>query len=124
VAKKKQVITTVTITDDWDNKELAESDAVEVRFGWAGTTYEMDLSKTNADKLEKLLKPYVEKARRVGGGRGRPKGSGSTRPNTGSGRSPDQLAAIREWLKKNGYEVNDRGRIKGELIDLFDAAHK
>jgi hypothetical protein len=68
------------------------------------------------------MEKWVAAASKVSGRRGRPKGS--SRPHTGSGRSKEELANIREWLKKNDHEVNERGRIKSELLDLYDAAHK
>ncbi|WP_458864192.1 Lsr2 family DNA-binding protein [Mycobacteroides abscessus] len=33
------------------------------------------------------------------------------------------MAAIRQWARKNGYEVSDRGRIKAEVVEAFEAAH-
>jgi hypothetical protein len=43
---------------------------------------------------------------------------------TGSGLDKEQLQAAREWLRAQGHDVSDRGRIKGELMDLYEAAHK
>ncbi|MGH8918096.1 MAG: histone-like nucleoid-structuring protein Lsr2, partial [Actinomycetes bacterium] len=28
-------------------------------------------------------------------------------------------AAIREWARKNGYNVSDRGRIPAEVLDAY-----
>ena len=28
--------------------------------------------------------------------------------------------AAREWFRANGYQVSDRGRIKAELMDLYN----
>ena len=119
MAKKTQTI--VTIIDDLDGTEL--TDAVEVVFGYKGTNYRMDLSKPNADKLDRLLHPYVEAAQKISGGRGRPKGTGTSRASTGSGLSKEELANIREWLRRNGHEVSERGRIKADLLALYDQAH-
>jgi hypothetical protein len=30
---------------------------------------------------------------------------------------------MREWAKKNGHEVSDRGRLQQEVIDAYLAAH-
>lgn len=38
-----------------------------------------------------------------------------------SGKSPAELAAIREWANANGYEVAERGRIKAEIVAAYDA---
>nr|WP_330359970.1 histone-like nucleoid-structuring protein Lsr2 [Mycobacteroides abscessus] len=54
------------------------------------------------------------------GGRGRrPKNVA----NESASASKEQLAAIRQWARKNGYEVSDRGRIKAEVVEAFEAAH-
>lgn len=115
-------IVTVEYVDDITGDALTEAQVNTVRFGFSGTEYEIDLSKKNADALEKALKPYVEAARRVSGRRGRPKAP-TARTNSGSGRSAAQLQAIREWAGKNGYEVAPRGRIAAEVLQAFDAEH-
>jgi hypothetical protein len=123
MAKKTQVL--ITIVDDFDGQELSEDQAHEVLFGWQNVSYRMDLSKANADKLEKLLKPYIEHAERLHGGRGRPRGAGgSKRADTGSGRPKEELQAIRDWAVKNGHEVSPRGRIKADILEAFDKAHE
>jgi hypothetical protein len=38
-------------------------------------------------------------------------------------RGKDELAEIRAWAKKNGHEVSERGRIKQDVLDAYDAAH-
>lgn len=35
----------------------------------------------------------------------------------------EELAAIRDWARRHGYEVADRGRIRSEVVEAFDAAH-
>lgn len=124
MAQKKVVLT--TYIDDLTGDELAEDQVHTVSFGWSGTQYEIDLSKAGAEKLEKLIKPYVDAGRRVGSTRGRPRGgsASSSRPNTGSGRSKEELQAIRDWAVKNGHEVSPRGRIKADVLEAFDAAHE
>lgn len=104
--------TVVTMTDDLDGSKAAGT----VQFGWNGATYEIDLSKKNANALEKALAPYVSAARRVRGGTGGRRG----RRAASAGRS--DLSALRAWAKKNGYEVADRGRIPAAVIDAFSAA--
>lgn len=120
MARKK--IITVEYVDDLTGDTLTEAQVNTVSFAWQNVQYEIDLSRKNADALAKLIKPYVAAGRRVSGGRGRPKRSG-TRASTGSGRNPEQLQAIRDWAGKNGYDVAPRGRIKAEVIEAFDAAH-
>lgn len=37
--------------------------------------------------------------------------------------SKEQLTAVREWARANGHDVSDRGRIKAEVFEAFEAAH-
>jgi len=44
------------------------------------------------------------------------------------GRSPAttdraQTQAIRDWARRNGHQVSDRGRIPSAVLDAFNAAH-
>lgn len=122
MAQRKVVIT--TIIDDLTDEEIPEDQAVELHFGWSGVNYKIDLSKPNADKFEKQMKQYVEAAARVSGGRGRPRGTGSKRADSGSGRSKEELQAIRDWAAKNGHEVSPRGRIAAPVLEAFDQSHQ
>jgi hypothetical protein len=31
--------------------------------------------------------------------------------------------AIREWARKNGHAVSDRGRIPASVVDAYESAH-
>jgi hypothetical protein len=107
------------LIDDIDGSEIREGGGERVEFSFRGTDYQIDLSAVNIAKLEKVLKPYIDAAAKVrGGGRTR---RGKVSVNGKS--SPEHLAAIREWARKNGHEVADRGRIKAEIVEAFDAAH-
>lgn len=87
------------------------------------TDYRIDLRPTNADKIESVFAPYIKVAEEVSSaGKARTKTSTATK-TSGSGRSVEQLKAIRDWAGKNGFDVSPRGRIKAEVIDAFDAAH-
>lgn len=106
------------LIDDIDGSEIREGSGESIQFSLRGVTYRIDLSSTNAAKLDKALKPYIEAAVKVATARrGRTKSS-----RTGSA-SREQLAVIREWARKRGYEVADRGRIRADLVDAFEAAH-
>jgi hypothetical protein len=122
----KKVQTLVTMVDDLTGEEIPDGQAEEVFIGWNNIQYRLDLSKSNAAKLEKLITPYIEVAARASGSRrGRPRGSGSsgTRAPSGSGRSKEALQDVRDWAAKNGHEVSPRGRIKGDVLEAYDAAH-
>lgn len=101
--------TTVTVTDDMDGSANAET----VGFGFRGATYEIDLSPKNQRAFEKALKPYIDAARTARGVRPRQRQQGSSRRD---------LAMIREWAGKNGYEVSDKGRVPRAVVEAYDAS--
>lgn len=43
---------------------------------------------------------------------------------SGSGKSPEELAKVREWARANGHEVADQGRIAKSIQEAYDEAHK
>jgi hypothetical protein len=107
------------LIDDIDGSEIPDGGGERVEFSVRGVNYQIDLSTANIAKLDKTLKPYIDAAAKVRGNRG-PRGKGANANGSGS---KDQLSAIREWARKNGHEVSDRGRIKAEVVEAFEAAH-
>jgi hypothetical protein len=109
----KQIIT--VLTDDLDGSDADRT----MEFGLDGVNYSIDLSDKNAGKLRKALEPYVSVASRVRGGAGNGRvASPAARPVRAN---RDQNQAIREWASKNGYEVSERGRIPGSIVEAFHA---
>jgi hypothetical protein len=106
----------VQLVDDLDG--TSSSDISTVTFGLDGVTYEIDLNENNASNLRDHLAEFIASARRTGGRVKR----GGTVTAGGSGRNREQTQAIREWAKKNGHDVSDRGRIPAAVIDAFEAA--
>jgi hypothetical protein len=103
------------LVDDIDGKELKDGEGETVTFSLDGTTYELDLSRKNADKFRGVFQDYIAAGRKVTGS----KTSGRGRKAPASGPS---AAEIRAWAKSNGYDVPDRGRIPSEVRDAFDKA--
>jgi hypothetical protein len=110
----RRVETVVTLTDDIDGSAADRT----VTFAVDGTTYEIDLSKGNAAAFEKVLRPYIEAARKVK----QPHTRRVPRRSSTSPRRPD-LAEIRSWARANGYEVSDRGRLPISVVEEYDALH-
>lgn len=107
------------LIDDIDGSEITEGGGERVEFTFRGVEYQIDLSSANVVKFDKAVKPFVDAAMKVGGGRSaRPKATSSN-----GKASKEQLSAIREWARKNGHDVSDRGRIKAEVVEAFEAAH-
>jgi len=104
--------TIVTLVDDLDGSEADQT----VEFGLDGVSYEIDLSEPNAAKLRDVLAGFVSHARRTGGRRrGTARPAGGARP----GVDREQNAAIREWARKRGMKVSDRGRIPAEVLEAY-----
>lgn len=100
----------VAFIDDIDGSEAA----VTVHFAFDGVSYEIDLNESHTQGLRDALGPWIAKARRAGG----------TGGNRRAPRNPRRdLAAIRAWARDNGYTVSDRGRVAGDVVAAYDAAH-
>jgi hypothetical protein len=106
------------LIDDVDGGEIREGGGERVEFSVRGVAYQIDLSSANAAKFDKALQPYVDAAMKIRGSRNRR--LRSSRASTGS---KEQLGAIRDCARKNGLEVSERGRIKSEIVEAFEAAH-
>ena len=117
MARKVQVI----LSDDLDENVPADE---TVSFSLDGTNYEIDLSDKNAEELRDAFSRYVQAARKVGRGGGRASGGGRSRATGGGGRMDrEQAGAIRDWARKNGHAVSDRGRIPASVVEAYEAAH-
>ncbi len=114
MAQKVQIL----LVDDLDGGKADET----VKFGLDGVQYEIDLSDKNAKGLRDALATYVSVARKAGrAGVGRAaagRGAGAAR---GGSSDREQNRAIREWAKRNGYKISDRGRIPQETIEAYNA---
>lgn len=104
--------TIVQLTDDIDGGDADES----VPFAFRGVEYEIDLSSKNVAAFEKALSKYIDASRRVPRSRTRAVG------RAGRSSGAEDLGAIREWARENGYEVADRGRIPAEIKEAYFAA--
>ncbi|MBA2417774.1 MAG: Lsr2 family protein [Nocardioidaceae bacterium] len=110
MAQKVQII----LVDDVDGGEADET----VRFGLDGTSYEIDLSRKNAQALRDTFARYVAEGRKVGNRR-----SASGRRSSSTTTSGDSPAQIREWARNNGFNVPARGRVSAEVREAYAAAH-
>jgi hypothetical protein len=106
----------VTLVDDIDGGEAAET----VTFGLDGKSYEIDLSKRNAAKLRRSLKPYVEAGRTS-----RRAAAGRRTQSKSSGRGRQEgydRAEVRAWAKAHRIRVAPRGRISNDVVERWRKA--
>lgn len=112
---------TVSLVDDLDGGQADET----VEFALDGVSYQIDLSNENATELREALNGYLSSARRAGGRKKpgpRPSAGGrSTSGQTSADREQNQ--AIRDWARKRGLKVSDRGRIPADIVDQYHKAH-
>lgn len=102
--------TIVTLIDDI-NGNIADN---TIRFSYAGTDYEIDLTAKNEKALRKVLAQYIEKGRRV-------KGNGT---KITSSQKVD-TKEVRQWARKNGYpDLSNYGRIPAEIMDQYHARER
>lgn len=117
MARKVQVI----LSDDLDENLPADE---TVSFSLDGTSYEIDLADKNAKELRDTFARYVSAARKVGRGSRGASGGGRSRATGGGGRMDrEQAGAIRDWARKNGHNVSDRGRIPASVVEAYEGAH-
>ena len=108
--------TIVELTDDLDGSPADET----LRFALDGSEFEIDLSTAHAQQLRNALQPFAKAARSLNGKRG-----GRRRGGSGSRASRDrqQLQGIRDWAKREGYKVAQRGRVSAEIQRAYNEAH-
>jgi Lsr2 len=114
VAQKVQVL----LVDDLDGGTANET----VSFSLDGVAYEIDLSNKNAGKLRDTFSSYVGSARKAGRVAAKAT-AGRSRGGSSAAADREQNQAIREWAKKKGFQVSDRGRIPAEVVEKYHAAH-
>lgn len=102
----------IRLIDDLDGEAADET----VEFGIDGKNYEIDLSKENAARLRDALASYVAGARRSAGRR---RGGAAAAPARRPSIDREQNQAIRDWARKRGMKVSDRGRIPAEVLEAY-----
>jgi hypothetical protein len=113
VASRTQVI----LISDLSGDEIAAGGET-INFSYRGADYSIDLNAKEAKGFDKAMAMYIEHAQKLSGQRR----IGNMRRHKPHG-DREQLQAAREWLRANGHQVSDRGRIKAELMDLYNAQH-
>ena len=100
------------LVDDVDGTTAVET----VSFSLDGVSYEIDLTAGNAKKLRNDFSGWVGHARRAGGRK-------SSRKAGAAAQRRGDLSAVRQWARKSGHQVSDRGRISADILAAYDKAH-
>lgn len=100
----------VQLQDDLDGSPATQT----LHFGFQGIEYEIDLNDENAHEMQQWLESYITHARRI---------TSRKRPTRAGGhRSEVDPKLLRQWAGGQGIEVPARGRIPGQLVQLYKAA--
>jgi len=106
------------LVDDLDGTVLEPGEGETVLFSLDGKSYEIDLTAENAQKLRDAFGTYIDAGRRMSSGT---TGGTSSRGRRRGGQT--DYGPIREWAKKNGYSVSERGRVPAAVIEAYEAAN-
>ena len=116
-------LTKLLITDDLDGTP----DADTVTFGYDNKTYEIDLSAANAEKLESLLAPYIEKGRPFRNGSGKRASTATATTRRQRSVTPESVGAsagaIRVWWQDNPIHLptyQARGAIPNAVLRAYE----
>ncbi|MCS5480915.1 Lsr2 family protein [Corynebacterium sp. YIM 101645] len=104
--------------DDLDNTPLEDDEVNEIRFSVDGSHYLIDLSEENAAAFRAALEPWIAAAQTA------PAPATTQRSSSRqSASSAKRSRAVREWARREGHDVSDRGKIPARITDLYNAAH-
>ena len=105
--------TTVTLTCDLEDGDKPATQTIP--FSVDGASYEIDLCDKHAKQFRDSLAAYVGAGRRV-------RGAGSRRPRAGARTDRERTQAIREWARKKGLKVSERGRLSSDIVAKYEAS--
>ena len=117
MAQKVQVL----LVCDLHDGEVEGSETIS--FALDGSSYEIDACDSHAAQLRDAFAPYVGAARRAGRTPTAPAQRRGGRGPSRSGGDRNKVADIRDWARKNGHQVSERGRIAATVLQAYDAAH-
>jgi hypothetical protein len=85
-------------------------------FTYKGVSYKIDLSAANDKKFDKDMEKWINAAQR--------QGRSHKRIRVTAPQSRADNEAIREWAKRQGKTVSDRGRVPKDIVDAFNKDHE
>lgn len=77
------------------------------------TTYSIDLTDDNYAKLLAALQPFIDL-----------EGTTEVTQAPSGRRTGGSTQAVREWAKKTGLKISDRGRIPEDVQEAYNKAHR
>ena len=83
-----------------DETDGSQADEI-VHFGLDGAEFELNLSKAHAEKLRRVLEPYIKAGRKTGGMR-----------NGRAATNKDQAEPVLDGAKQHSMKVSDSGQVQ------------
>lgn len=98
-----------------------ERGAKPIEFGIDGIIYTVDLTDANAERLLSILREFKACARRTDRRYQvrQPGYQRTRREQEERRRSKEESDKIREWARRNGLKVADRGRISNDVLEKY-----
>ncbi|MES2156136.1 MAG: Lsr2 family protein [bacterium] len=106
-----------TFTCDFSHLDETPADKT-ITIGWEGQVLEADACAPHIEAIRTALGPYITDMHPANGNSKPP---AKTRHRPAAKRQRD--AEVREWARKQGLEVSDRGRLPVGIIAKYEAAH-
>lgn len=94
-----------------------------IAFGLDGSSYEIDVCEEHAAELRDAFAPYVGAGRRAGRAAVAPAQRRAGRRSGAVNGDKQRVADIRDWARRNGHQVSERGRIAANVLAAYEAAH-
>lgn len=92
-----------------------------LQFSVGGNTYEVDLCDVHRREFNDAVNRFVEVGHAVArGGSATARPGAVRRPGAPVRRDREQLNAIREWARGQGYDVRERGRIPAHIEEAYN----
>lgn len=120
MAKQQKV--TYVYTDDLTGEALTDGTVETVEFALDGVGYELDLSADNASSLRNDFAAWVGHARKTSSRQAPARRKAVRSSDVAATGDREQNAAIREWARKHGHQVSERGRIRASVVEAFHQA--
>ena len=115
MAKRVQVL----LEDDLDGSAADET----VSFALDGAAYEIDLNADHANELREALARFVGHARKAENAARAPRPGRPRSAGTAAHIDREQIKAIRDWARRNGHPVSERGRVAAHIVEAYNNAH-
>lgn len=103
--------TRTVLVDDMDGGEAH----ITIGFSVEGASYSIDLSEANELRFRNALQPYIDAASAREDNR--------VRVLRTEVSGIEQRQAIRDWARKNGHPVAERGKIPDSVVEAFSKRH-